>query len=311
MNLSPKPEILMTGANGYIGRPTARALVASGCHVHVMGRTDPQISGTTFHYVDLLQEMDLRTKIELTGARSLLHLAWSVAPGKFWTDLANCDWVAASLRLFHAFVEVGGQRIVGVGSCAEYDWSASSRMTEDVSPICPATLYGKSKASLWGLLEAVGQQEELSVAWARLFFLYGPREPRGKLVSDAINMLLNGKRLLTTPGLQKRDFIHVDDAGAALAALALSAVTGPVNIASGQSVRVRELLDHVAKATGGHDLIDFGARSLAKNEPMEIVADTARLRKEVGFSSRFSLTEGIVRTVEWWRGQVPTGRAEK
>ena len=290
-----KPEILMTGAGGYVGAPTVRALVALGYHVHVMGRKDPNIADTTFHSVDLLQETDLRAKIEETGATALLHLAWSVTPGKFWTDLVNCDWVAASLRLFRAFTEAGGQRIVGIGSCAEYDWSASSRMTENISPICPGTLYGKAKAGLWSLLEAIGQQEGLAVAWARLFFLYGPGEPRGKLVSDAINTLLAGQMFATTSGLQKRDFIHVEDAGAALAALVRSPVTGPVNIASGQSIAVRELLSHVAEAIQADDLIDFGSRSLAKGEPMELVANIDRLRDEVGFTPRMSLTEGIAR----------------
>lgn len=311
MTSSHGPKILVTGAGGYIGGPTVSALVASGYHVHVMGRTDPDIAGTTFHRVDLLREVDLRARIEETGASSLLHLAWSVTPGKFWTDLANCDWVAASLRLFRAFTEAGGRRIVAVGSCAEYDWSAASRMTEDISPICPGTLYGKAKAALWNLLEAIGQQEGLSVAWARLFFLYGPGEPRGKLVSDATNTLLAGQRFATTPGLQRRDFIHVEDAGAALAALLLSPVTGAVNIASGQSTAVRELLDHVAKAAQADGLIDFGARSLATGEPMELVADIDKLREEVGFTPRMSLIEGVVRTVEWWRTNALTRREEK
>lgn len=311
MTSSLRPAILMTGAGGYIGAPTMRALTASGYHVHVMGRRDPNIAGTTFHHVDLLRESDLRSLIEGMRVTSLLHLAWSVTPGKFWTDLANCDWVAASLRLFRAFIEAGGQRIVGVGSCAEYDWSGSSRMTEDISPICPGTLYGKAKASLWNLLEATGKQEGLSVAWARLFFLYGPHEPRGKLVSDAINTLLAGQRFATTPGLQKRDFIHVEDAGAALAALVLSSVTGPVNIGSGHSIMVRELLDQLAEAAQVGDLIDFGARTLAKGEPMDLVANTARLREEVGFTPRLSLTEGVVRTVEWWRNQALTRMEEK
>lgn len=302
MTFTHRPKILVTGASGYIGDPTTRALVASNCDVHIIGRKDPAIAGTTFHRVDLLQPEDLRATIEATGAELLLHLAWSVTPGKFWTDLANCDWVAASLKLFRAFAEAGGRRIVGVGSCAEYDWSTSP-LIESTSSVSPGTLYGKAKASVWSLLEAIGQQEGLSVAWGRLFFLYGPGEPQGKLMADAVNALLEGRTLATTPGLQKRDFIYVEDAAQALAMLAQSSTTGAVNIASGQSIPVRELLEHVEAATKTTGLITFGARPFSGGEPMELAADISRLRDEVGFTPLYSLTDGVARTVAWWRRQ--------
>jgi nucleoside-diphosphate-sugar epimerase len=299
-------KILVTGAGGYIGAPTTRALVSKGCDVHVLGRADPVISGTTFHWADLLQTIDLRAAVGEIGAEAMLHLAWSVTPGKFWTDPANLDWAAASARLFHAFAETGGKRIVGVGSCAEYDWS-SSPLAEFSSPIRPATLYGEAKANVWSLLEAIGHQQGLSVSWARLFFLYGPGEPQGKLVADAVNALLARRRFLTTPGLQKRDFIYIEDAAEALARLTLSTSVGPVNIASGQGISVRALLEHIEVATQTNDLIDFGVRALANGESLELVADISRLRDEVGFVPKFSLADGIARTVAWWREQAAMG----
>jgi nucleoside-diphosphate-sugar epimerase len=299
-------KILVTGGRGYIGEPTTRALVARGCDVHVLGRTDPSIAGATFHHADLLQVVDMRDAIEQIGAETLLHLAWSVTPGKFWTDSANRDWAVASRRLFDAFARSGGRRIVGAGSCAEYDWSASP-LIEFSSSIGPATPYGQAKASVWSGLQTLGIQEGLPVAWARLFFLYGPHEPRGKLVADAVNALLSGQVFQTTPGLQKRDFMYVEDAAEALAELALSSITGPVNVASGQGITVRELLEEVEAETRSAGLIQFGARALADREPLELVADVTRLREEVGFVPEFSIAEGLKRTVEWWRKQSSIG----
>ena len=299
-------KILVTGGGGYIGEPTTRALVSRGCEIHVLGRTDPCIAGTTFHHADLLQMVDMRPALEEIGAETLLHLAWSVTPGKFWTDSANADWADASLRLFNAFARSGGRRIVGAGSCAEYDWSASP-LIEGSSPIRPATPYGQAKASVWSGLKALEVQQSLSTAWARVFFLYGPREPRGKLVADAINALLSGQAFQTTPGLQKRDFLYVEDAAEALAELAVSSVTGPVNVASGRGIAVRELLEQLKAATRSAGLIQFGACALTDGEPLELVADVTRLREEVGFVSKFSLADGIKRTVGWWREQSSVG----
>lgn len=293
-------RVLVTGASGYAGRAAARALVSMGHEVHALGRTDPGLPGVTFHPADLLGTDPLTPTIARSGADHLLHLAWSVTPGRFWTDLGNCDWVGASLRLFRAFADADGRRIVGVGSCAEYGWT-SSPLHETTSPVRPATLYGAAKASLWQLLEALGRQEGLSVGWGRLFFLYGPGEPRGKLVADAIVTLLEGRRFETSPGLQRRDFLHVDDAGRALAALLGSPVTGPVNIASGYCGPVRDVIAEVARVTGKAALVDFGARAMAPGEPPELAAVVTRLREEVGFVPDYSLTAGIEQTVGWWR----------
>jgi nucleoside-diphosphate-sugar epimerase len=293
-------RVLVTGASGYVGRAAARALVSVGHEVHALGRTDPGLPGVTFHPADLLGTDPLLPIIARSGADHLLHLAWSVTPGRFWTDLGNCDWVGASLRLFRAFADSDGRRIVGVGSCAEYGWT-SSPLHETISPVRPATLYGSAKASLWQLLEALGRQEGLSVGWGRLFFLYGPGEPRGKLVADAIVTLLKGRRFETSPGLQRRDFLHVDDAGRALAALLGSPVTGPVNIASGYCGPVRDVIAEVARVTGSAALVDFGARAMAPGEPPELAAVVTRLREEVGFVPDYSLTAGIEQTIGWWR----------
>lgn len=309
MSSSRRPKILVTGAGGYIGAPTTRALLSYECDVHVIGRTDPAIPDAIFHQADLLLSADIKATLDDIGAETLVHLAWSVTPGKFWTDPANLDWAATSLRLFRSFAEAGGKRIVGAGSCAEYDWSASP-LTELSSPIAPATLYGKAKASVWNLLEALGDQEGLSVAWARFFFLYGPGEPQGKLVADAVNSLLAKRVFPTTHGSQKRDFIYVEDAAEALAALTLSSTVGPVNVASGLSLTTRQLLKEIEAATQSTGLIDFGARALAESEPLELRADISRLRDEVGFVPKFSLTEGIARTVAWWREKPRIGTSE-
>jgi len=296
-------KILITGASGYIGEPTTRALQRLGHDVHILGQNDPDIFGVTFHQVDLLDTVSMRAVVQEVGAEILIHLAWSVAPGRFWTDPANVDWVAASLNLFRAFANAGGVRIVGVGSCAEYEWSGSL-LSETSSAISPGTLYGKAKASVWAILEAFGAQEKLSVAWARIFFLYGPGEPRGKLVADAVNTLLQGRRFATTPGLQKRDFLYIDDAAEALVKLTLSKATGAVNVASGECIPVRDLLNEVAFATDVQGLIEFGARPFSAGEPIELAADITRLRDVLGFKPRYTLAQGVELTVAWWREHI-------
>lgn len=298
MTGAARPKVLVTGATGYIGRAAVRHLRALGCTVHVLGRHDPG-DGIPWKRVDLLAEADLLGAVAEIDAQVCLHLAWSVPPGRFWTHPDNLDWVGASLRLFRAFVAAGGRRVVGVGSCAEYAWDAPL-LREDM-PLRPDTLYGRSKAALADLLFAFAKQEGVEAAWARLFFLYGPGEPEGKLVSDAASTLLRGGRVATTSGEQSRDFLHVDDVGRALALLSCNSITGPVNIASGQAVRVREVLERVERLTDTEGRVGYGERSLAAGEPMELAGDVSRLHDEVGFRPHFSLEAGLRDTVDHWR----------
>ncbi len=133
----------------------------------------------------------------------------------------------------------------------------------------------------------------LSLAWGRLFYLYGPGEAPGRLVGDAARALLAGHKFATSEGRQRRDFLHVADAGEAFAALLDSSVEGPVNIGSGAAVPVRAILETLGRLTDRPELIDFGARPLPPTEPACIEADIRRLVEEVGFRPRLSLDEGL------------------
>ena len=226
----------------------------------------------------------------------LLHLAWYAVPGKFWTAPENNGWVDATLRLLRAFYAAGGQRAVGAGTCAEYDWSGDGLLSETTTPLRPATLYGQAKAQTFEAGAALGE-----LAWGRIFFLYGPREHPDRLVSSVARRLLAGEEAPTSDGTQVRDFMHVADVAGAFAALLDSGVTGAVNIGSGVAVTVREVVDQVGRAAGRPELLRPGSLPLREGEPPRLVAKVRRLRDEVGFEPRHDLESGIKDTVDYWR----------
>ena len=88
----------------------------------------------------------------------------------------------------------------------------------------------------------------MEIAWARLFFLYGPGEDERRLVPSVITALLNGRTVETTAGDQVRDFLHVDDAARGICAVATTRVTGPVNIAAGVPTTIRAVVNAIAEA---------------------------------------------------------------
>ena len=301
-------RIVVTGATGFIDRQAIPELVAQGHEVHCLLRTNAPVAHTTCHQINLLTDGDAVTDLLASiKPQKLLHFAWSVTPGAFWTDRQNLDWVGATLKLYRAFTKAGGERMVVAGTCAEYDWSGvntNDPLTELTSPQKPATLYGQAKKSMFDCLNVAANLDGVSLASGRIFQLYGPGEKRGRVTSDAIFSLLCETPFETTKGTQLRDFMHVTDVARAFVALLESDVTGPVNIASGVDLPVAEVLQEIGRQTGRIDLLQFGARPMAAHETKRIAADTCRLQDEVGYTTRFDLVTGIADAIDWWRHQI-------
>jgi nucleoside-diphosphate-sugar epimerase len=256
--------------------------------------------------VDLLAAGHANELIALVQPSHLLHLAWYAEPGKYWQSPINLKWLAASLELLLAFGDAGGVRAVMAGSCAEYDWS-QGHCNEFSTPRRPHSVYGTCKNALGEVLEAYSRQTRLSSAWARLFFLFGPEEPRVRLVPSVICSLVDGKPARCTHGQQLRDFLYVADVADALTALLDSSVQGPVNISSGQPMAIRDLVNEIARELKRPDLIEFGALPAPDVDPPMIVGDCTRLRDEVRWTPKRSIAEGIADTIAWWGGRSSRG----
>jgi len=302
-------RLVITGSSGFVGRHVVRHLVERGHEVHCINRSRVKNTGTiTCHSVNLLTQSDALTGlIKEIRPQKLLHLAWSVDPGNFWNSRINLDWIAATLNLYRAFVSAGGKRIVLAGTSAEYGWSkanTSNPLDELKSEKMPTTLYGESKYTLFKVLTSAASLDNISLASGRIFFLYGPYEKPGRLVSDAIINLLQNRTMETTLGTQSYDFMHVDDAANALATLLDSPFNGAVNIASGSDQPLSTILQIIGSQIGRSNLFQFGARPISDVTPDRLAASVARLRNEIQFKSKFDLVTGLADTITWWRTEL-------
>lgn len=299
-------RVLVTGATGFIGRHTLAALLAVGYEVHAATIEPPlaESSGVFWHHADLLDAHQVPDLLAAVRPSHLLHFAWYATPGRYWIASENLQWVQASLALLQAFTQVGGQRIVMAGTCAEYDWNYGF-CSEAITPLAPRTLYGVCKHTLQMILSNYTRDNHISSAWGRIFFLYGPHERPERLVPMVIRSLLRNEPALCSHGNQVRDYLHVQDAASAFVGLLDSPVTGPVNIASGQAVRLKDMIYAIAAKTDQTKLVRLGAIPAPSEEPPFLVADVRRLHDEVGWQPHFDLTTGINQTIDWWR-QHPT-----
>jgi nucleoside-diphosphate-sugar epimerase len=311
----PAARVLVTGAGGFIGRWSVPPLLRAGFEVHAVlsgraKRAPPaELEGAAVHFADLLSEADLDALLNEVQPTHLLHFAWIATPGVYWSSAENDRWLQASRYLLRGFAARGGARVVMAGSCAEYDWSRVEVCDErqsalaDAAAVAPSA-YAACKIAMQRSLAEFGHQQKVSTAWARIFFQFGPHEHPDRLVPSVIRNLLLNREAPCSLGTQVRSFLHVADVGAAFAAVLDSTVEGPINVGSGERISLADLIERIARQIGRLDLIRLGARPTAAQEPRLLVPVLHRLVEEVKWRPRFTLSEGLLDTIDWWRGRL-------
>lgn len=292
----------MTGAAGFVGSRVVRVLLEDGLEVHGVVR-DPDaprlrgVSAMRLASCDLTDPAATARLVAEVSPDVCIHCAWIAAPGEYLTSPANEAHVDAAETLARALVAAGCRRLVALGTCFEY--APSDAPLAESSALGPLTPYARAKVTASERLARICENTGTGLAWARLFYLYGPQEDPRRLVPAVTLALLEGRRAPTTPGRQLRDFLHVDDVARALVAVATSSLTGPINIAGGRPQTVREIVLAIGRATGRTDLLDIGALPYSPGDPMVVTADVTRLAS-TGFNQRWSTDDGLADAVRWW-----------
>lgn len=299
-------KVLITGINGFVGARLARELLGRGYEVRGvdhplanMGRILPIVKDLDYVPLDLLQAGIDGWNNLLEGVDGCIHCAWVATPGKYLFAPENVQWLEATLELYRAIPATSCKRLLGIGTCFEYD-TRVGYLSEN-TPLTPGSLYAASKVAAYVVGSQLLARQGIQFAWARLFYLFGEEEAQGRLVPDVIQKLLRDQPVELTEGRQVRDFMYIGDAAKALADIFENPVCGAVNVGSGVSVTVRQLVETMASIIGKDGLLKFGVRQENACDPAVIVADISRLRDEVGFSRNDGFDVAMCRVVDWWR----------
>jgi len=305
-------RVLLTGASGFIGRHCLAPLCAAGYEVHAVSSRERSTERpeAKWHRANLLDKTQLDQLITRIKPTHLLHFAWYAIPGKYPTSSENLRWCQSTLELLRSFADNGGKRAVFAGTCFEYD-SSYGFCNEELTPSRPSTFYGVCKNGTREVVAGFSRQFGISSAWGRIFYLYGPHEPKVRMVPAVVLALLRGQNAPCSHGRQVRDFLHVEDTASAFVSLLQSEVEGTVNIASGEPITIRSLVEHIAALLNSRDRVKFGAIPAGLNDPPFLVADTRRLREETGWQPKITLEEGLEDTIKWWRKVLASAVIEK
>lgn len=295
-------KVLVTGGTGFVGRHTIPYLLKKGYEVHVLSRNKIKADNIHFHECDLFDEKLLEDTIRNIKPSRLLHLAWYVEHGKFYDAIENLFWVEASLRLIRLFAKHGGRRVAVTGTCAEYDLSHRP-LSESTTLIKPTSKYGFAKSNLMQLLTHFSENLQLSLAWCRIFFLYGPFEHPSRLIPYIINQLLEGKEVKIKNSTSLRDFLHIEDAAHAVVTILDSNFEGPINVGSGNVYSIASIANEISKCLINELFIRNINDACSDQNSDSIQADVSFLKEAVGFNPFYTLPTGIRNTIDWWKSQ--------
>jgi UDP-glucose 4-epimerase len=285
-------HVLVTGGAGFIGRSVVPGLAKAGARVTVVDLLPADPPGPD-DVVGDLRDPAVREAAVRPGVTAIVHLAASTSVlGSLRDPLAvyqnNVDVTAGLL-------ELARQRGVG-----RFMFASSNAVTGDVGgaviheglPLRPLTPYGATKAAAEMLASGYAGGYGMATCSLRLTNVYGPgMAHKDSLVPRLMRAVRDGGTLeVYGDGLQRRDFVHVDDVVDGLLVAWAAGHTGPLIVGAGRSVTVLDMIEAVRRVTGN----PVRTRHVPpKSGEMPAVVVDIGLARSLGYRPVVSLDEGL------------------
>ena len=303
-------KVLVTGANGFVGRSVVRRLLADGDSVIAANgpgaSKGPTGKDVTSLPLDVSNDESIRACLQ-TPVDAVVHLA-AVAlvkaaerdPARAW--LVNAKGTARlAAALARASAEWKTQPLFLLASSADV-YAPQERPIKEDDPVQPTSPYGASKLGAELAVEQAWRCGGINMIVARPFPHSGAGQDPSFWIPGRANMLRDVKAhswpVVPVGDLTAvRDFLHVDDVADAYARLLKRGTPGQVyNIASGREVTLDEIHGRLEKLLGIHPKREVDATQVRREARPYLVGDSAKLRAATGWKPRHALDD-ILRDV--------------
>lgn len=305
-----KENYLVTGATGFVGANLVRALIKNNKKVSILTRNKnsnwrlEDISNKlTIYETDLLSP-NLDDIIDQIKPSHIYHLAaYGSLPKEDDREKLIDINIKGTMRLISASKKHPLKIFVNTSSSSEY--GVKTKPMKETDTLLPVNDYGISKvaATLFATNEA--RKNNIPLITFRLFSVYGYYEESTRLIPWVINNAIRNNKIDLTSPSNVRDFIFIDDVVKAyLTATEKQFALGEiVNIGTGQQHTIEDIVSGVVKLTKTTSQINWGAHALQKRQVEKGMwqADTSHTKKVLDWESRYSLEEGLKKTIAWMK----------
>jgi UDP-glucose 4-epimerase len=283
--------ILITGANGFLGRHLLGRLSQEPVRVHAISRSQPSSPGTAQWAVGDITDVDWFGELVVRIRPDVIYQLASASIGaqdaKYVLPTFEND-LRTTVNTLTVARETGC-RVIITRSLDEPEAGTASG---------PPSPYAAAKAAsgLYGRM--FHQLYSLPVVMLRPFMTYGPWQKNHKIVPYTIQSMLSGKPPELASGTRRLDWIYVSDVITAFLAAAtrVEAVGKEIDLGTGSLVSIREVVEEIQRLIPGAPAANFGSLPDRANERIRI-ADMATAEETLGWRPVTSLTRGLSETI--------------
>lgn len=308
-------QVLVTGADGFIGSHLVEALVTRGYQVTALSQYN------SFNYWGWLEDVDCRHQIKVVsgdvrdphfcrsivkGHEMVFHLAALIAiPYSYVAPDAYVDVnVRGTLNICQAALEEKVSRVIHTSTSEVYG-TAQYVPIDEKHALQPQSPYSASKIGADAIAMSFSNAFNLPLTIARPFNTYGPRQSARAVIPSIITQIAAGKKRIRLGDVSPtRDFNYVTDTCDGFIRLAecAEAVGQVVNIGSNTEITVRDTLELIKELMNSD--VEFEVEDVRlrpeKSEVFRLWCDNTRIQTLTGFKPRHDIREGLRNTIDWF-----------
>ena len=307
-------DVLVTGADGFIGSHLTELLLEEGYHVRALAQYN---SFNNWGWLEQARHPNLEVvcgdvrdpdfcRHIVRGTDTVFHLAALIAiPYSYIAPDSYVDTnIKGTLNMLQAARDLGIEKIL-VTSTSEVYGTAMYVPIDEKHPRQPQSPYSATKIGADAIAKSFYNAFELPVTIVRPFNTYGPRQSARAIIPTVISQIASGAEEIKIGDLSPtRDFNYVRDTCRGFLAIARADGTAgeEINIATGTEVSMKETMETIARLMGA-DIrwtVDPARLRPSKSEVRRLLGDASKLRALTGWTPETSLEEGLRHTIGWF-----------
>jgi UDP-glucose 4-epimerase len=305
-------RVLVTGGSGFIGSHVVDRLLAAGIEPRIFDmRPSPHhdpaevdtVLGTLFDTQAVSEAME--------RCDAVIHLAGAADVGIVVEEPSSAEATNArgTLSVLEAARSTGVARVIYGSTIWVYGESGEGVLDEDTPIMLPRHIYTASKLAGEMYCTSYAELYGLSCTILRFGIPYGPRARPSAVIPIFVRKAIAGEPLTVAgDGKQTRRFVYVEDlADGVVRALDPCAVNRVYNLASNETVTIRELAEAVREQVGGVEIVHVPGRD---GDFAGAEISSRRAERELGWRAVTRLREGLGRYLAWL-GDTPALAAPK
>lgn len=313
-------NVLITGADGFIGSHLTERLLEEGCQIKAFiyynsfnswGWLDTipkeKLEKIEIFSGDIRDPNGVRTAME--GIDVVFHLAALIAiPFSYHSPDSYIDTnVKGTLNIIQAAKDLKVERVL-VTSTSEVYGTAKFIPINEQHPKQPQSPYSASKIGADCIAESFYRSFNLPLTIVRPFNTYGPRQSARAVIPTIISQLLQGKNEIKLGDLSPtRDLLFVKDTVNGFIEIAKSdkLIGQECNIATESEISIGELAKKLIHQINPKAKIisDEVRRRPEKSEVFRLFGSNEKIKQLTGWEQQYSLDNGLAETIEWFRNK--------